>query len=209
MERVYSRNVLIEVDVQNDFITGSLAVSDGAEVIHPLNTLAHAVRRNLGRVAFTRDWHPETTPHFDTWPVHCVADTEGAALHPDVRIRTGDVILNKGMEQTDGYSGIEAVADDGATLESLIEPTGHYDAVRVFIGGLATDYCVKATAIDLAKRYQNYGNVQIDVITDAIRGVNIHPNDDIAAIEAMADAGVGIITLTDALTLIDENRLER
>lgn len=55
-------------------------VSNGAEVIHPLNTLAHAVRRNLGRVAFTRDWHPETTPHFDTWFVHCVADKRRAAL---------------------------------------------------------------------------------------------------------------------------------
>ena len=64
---VDTRHMLVSVDVQNDFITGTLAVEGGVEVVTPLNTLAHAVRRDLGRVAFTRDWHPATTPHFDTW----------------------------------------------------------------------------------------------------------------------------------------------
>ena len=103
---VDTRHLLVAVDVQNDFIDGSLAVKGGIDVVAPLNTLAHAVRRDLGRVAFTRDWHPAATPHFDTWPVHCVADTDGAAFHPDLQLKEGDVVLNKGMGQTDGYSGI-------------------------------------------------------------------------------------------------------
>ncbi len=206
---VGTRHLLVAVDVQNDFVDGSLAVKDGIDVVAPLNTLAHAVRRDLGRVAFTRDWHPATTPHFDQWPVHCVAETNGAAFQPDLQIKEGDIILNKGTGQTDGYSGVEGVSDDGTTLETLIEPVYRDERVRVFVGGLATDYCVKATAIDLARRYTGLENVSICVITDAMRAVNIQPNDGQEAVEAMADAGVHIINLNDALKMIDETRLER
>lgn len=206
---VGARHLLVAVDVQNDFVDGSLAVKDGIDVVAPLNTLAHAVRRDLGRVAFTRDWHPATTPHFDQWPVHCVAETNGAAFQPDLQIKEGDIILNKGTGQTDGYSGVEGVSDDGTTLETLIEPVHRDERVRVFVGGLATDYCVKATAIDLARRYTGLENVSICVITDAMRAVNIQPNDGQEAVEAMADAGVHIINLNDALKMIDETRLER
>ena len=204
-----TRHLLVAVDVQNDFIDGSLAVMGGIDVVAPLNTLAHAVRRDLGRVAFTRDWHPAATPHFDTWPVHCVADTDGAAFHPDLQLKEGDIVLNKGMEQTDGYSGIEGVADDGTTLETMIEPVHRDEKVRIFVGGLATDYCVKATSVDLARRYKGLDNVSICLVTDAIRAVNLQPNDGTEAVEAMADAGVHIINLTDALALVDTNRLER
>ena len=206
---VDTRHLLVAVDVQNDFIDGSLAVKGGIDVVAPLNTLAYAVRRDLGRVAFTRDWHPAATPHFDTWPVHCVADTDGAAFHPDLQVKEGDVVLNKGMGQTDGYSGIEGVADDGTTLETMIEPVHRDEKVRIFVGGLATDYCVKATAVDLARRYKGLDNVSICLVTDAIRAVNLQPNDGTEAVEAMADAGVHIIILQDALTLIDVTRLER
>ena len=206
---VDTRHLLVAVDVQNDFIDGSLAVANGIDVVAPLNTLAYAVRRDLGRVAFTRDWHPAATPHFDTWPVHCVADTDGAAFHPDLQVKEGDVVLNKGMGQTDGYSGIEGVADDGTTLETMIEPVHRDEKVRIFVGGLATDYCVKATAVDLARRYKGLDNVSICLVTDAIRAVNLQPNDGTEAVEAMADAGVHIINLTDALALVDTNRLER
>ena len=206
---VDTRHLLVAVDVQNDFIDGSLAVKGGIDVVEPLNTLAHAVRRDLGRVAFTRDWHPAATPHFDTWPVHCVADTDGAAFHPDLQVKEGDIVLNKGMGQTDGYSGIEGVADDGTTLETIIEPVHRDEKVRIFVGGLATDYCVKATSVDLARRYKGLDNVSICLVTDAIRAVNLQPNDGTEAVEAMADAGVHIINLTDALALVDTNRLER
>ncbi len=137
------------------------------------------------------------------------AETNGAAFQPDLQIKEGDIILNKGTGQTDGYSGVEGVSDDGTTLETLIEPVHRDERVRVFVGGLATDYCVKATAIDLARRYTGLENVSICVITDAMRAVNIQPNDGQEAVEAMADAGVHIINLNDALKMIDETRLER
>lgn len=204
-----TRNILVEVDVQNDFVNGSLAVPGGEEVVNPLNHLARAVRRTMGQVALTRDWHPDQTPHFDTWPVHCVADTDGAAFHPTLEIEEGDIVLSKGMGQTDGYSGMEGIAEDGTTLESLIDPAGRWENVRVFIGGLATDYCDKATAIGAAERFKDYANVQIFALSDAMRAVDIQPGDGDAAVAEMAAAGVKIITVEDALNLIDTDRLER
>lgn len=203
-----TRNVLVAVDVQNDFVNGSLAVAGGEQVIDPINQLAEATRASVGRVAFTRDWHPATTPHFDAWPVHCVAGTDGAEFHPELNIEPADVILSKGMGQTDGYSGMEGVSDDGQTIDTFVAPQEN-EKVRVFIGGLATDYCVKATAIGAADRFAAFPNVEIHAISDAMRAVNIQPNDGIDAIAEMAAAGVHITSLADALELIDANRLER
>ena len=208
-DHVPTRNVLVTVDVQHDFVDGSLAVTDGGEVIKPLNELARAVRASMGRVAFTRDWHPATTPHFDNWPVHCVAGTKGAEFYPTLDIQHEDIILSKGMGQTDGYSGAEGVSKKNETLESIIDPAGRWENVHVFIGGLATDYCVKATAIDLAKRFENYAAVEVHAITDAMRAVNIQPDDGVKAVAEMAAAGVHITSLADALAMIDTNRVEK
>lgn len=207
-DHIPTRNVLVAVDVQHDFVDGSLAVTEGEQVVEPLNELAEAVRTNLGRVAFTRDWHPASTPHFDTWPVHCVAGTKGADFFPALAIKEDDVVVSKGMGQTDGYSGIEGVAANGETLESIIDPEGRWENVHVFIGGLATDYCVKATATDLAERFKKYPAVEIHAIPEAMRAVNIQPNDGINAVEAMAAAGVHITSLKDALAMIDTTRVE-
>lgn len=204
-----TKNVLVEVDVQNDFVTGSLAVNEGTEVVAPLNELARAVREGDGVVAQTRDWHPATTPHFDVWPVHCVAGTEGAAFHPELEILPGDTVLDKGTGQTDGYSGIEGVSDGGATLESIITPESREQKVRVFIGGLATDYCVRATAIDVVRTFAADGNVDVFALRDAMRAVNLDPADEAKAIAAMNDAGVQLITVQDALNMVDVSRLER
>lgn len=207
-----TRNVLIAVDVQNDFITGSLAVTDGEQVVQPIDRLARHVRAAMGRVAFTRDWHPPVTPHFaeygGIWPVHCVADTNGAEFHPELDVQEKDIIISKGMEQTDGYSGIEGIADDGTTLETLLTPSHRLERVQGFLGGLATDYCDKATAIDAANLFRNYDNVDIYAIPEAMRAVNLTPGDEAAAIAEMADAGVKIITLEQAFSLIDEGRME-
>lgn len=208
-EYIPTRNVLVAVDVQNDFIDGSLAVTDGEQVVDPINQIARAVRQTMGRVAFTRDWHPSTTPHFDKWPVHCVAETEGAAFSRKLEILPEDIILNKGTGQTDGYSGAEGVSEDGQTLESIIDPEDRWEDVNVYIGGLATDYCVKATAIDIACRFGNHRNVAIFALRDAMRAVNLDPNDEAKAIAEMQSAGVHITTLEDALERIDYTRLER
>ena len=195
MERItnpteHERSVLVAVDVQNDFIDGSLAVPEGSDVVAPLNTVADLVRSRGGAVVFTRDWHPEETPHFATWPVHCVADTEGAAFHPNLDVRDDDIIISKGTGQTDGYSGWEGTSDDGQTLETVIAPAGPRDRVRVLLGGLATDYCVKATGLDIAKRFKDDARVRIQYLADAARGVNLSQGDDMNAVAAMEAAGI-------------------
>ncbi len=205
-DQIPTRNILVAVDVQHDFIDGSLAVKNGVEVVAPLNEMAERVRASyMGRVAYTRDWHPTKTPHFNSWPVHCVRNTRGAAFHPKLDMRPGDVIINKGMGQTDGYSGTEGKSAAGETIEALVEPNGWED-VQVFIGGLATDYCVKATAMSIADIFKNRLNVEVYAVKDAMRAV---ADDATEAVKAMADAGVRIVSLQQALALIDGRRIER
>ena len=202
-----TRSILVAVDVQRDLIDGSRAVDGGLEVVYPINQMARRIRATrLGKVAFTRDWHPEKTPHFDIWPVHCVQDTEGAAFHPTLDVHATDIIISKGMGQTDGYSGTEGVSGDGQTLETIIEPKGN-ESVKVIIGGLATDYCDLRTALGIKDIFRSRHAVDVYAVTDAMRAVNAEGG--INAIREMANAGIHIINLNQAFTLIDEKRLER
>ncbi len=197
------RNVLVAVDVQNDFITGSLAVAEGDQIVAPLNEVAEAVRDTDGQVIFTRDWHPASTPHFDTWPVHCVAETEGAEFYPELDIRATDTVVSKGMEQTDGYSGWEGISDQGETLEELIAPKTPEEKVRIFIGGLATDYCVQATALDIAARFDTDERVAMYLLRDAIRAVGLQPDDEHRAMDAMRDAKLIAVSAREAKAMIE------
>lgn len=205
-----TRDVLVTVDVQNDFVTGSLAVTDGEAVIAPINKVAAAIRAAGGDVALTRDWHPAHTPHFDTdggiWPVHCVAETEGAAFAPALEITPTDVILSKGMEQTDGYSGWEGAGAQGETLETIITPRDAHERVRVFIGGLATDYCVKATGIDIAMFFADDERVTTYLLRDAVRAVALKQADEANALQALEAAQVLAITSNEARALIEGDR---
>lgn len=202
-----TQNVLVAIDVQNDFIDGSLAVTEGEQVVQPINDVAAAVRDTGGTVAFTRDWHPAETPHFadygGAWPVHCVAETEGAAFHPDLDVRDTDIVINKGMEQTDGYSGWEGVTDGGQTLEAIIAPLSREEKVRVFVGGLATDYCVKATALDIAARFKDDERVHLYLLRDAIRAVGLAPTDEEKALAAMEEAKIQAISADEARVMIE------
>lgn len=205
-----TRDVLVTVDVQNDFVTGSLAVTDGEAVIAPINKVAAAIRAAGGDVALTRDWHPAHTPHFDTnggiWPVHCVAETEGAAFASALEITPTDFILSKGMEQTDGYSGWEGVGAQGETLETIITPRDAHERVRVFIGGLATDYCVKATGIDIATFFADDERVTTYLLRDAVRAVALKQADEANALQALEAAQVLAITSNEARALIERDR---
>jgi len=205
-----TRDVLVTVDVQNDFVTGSLAVTDGEAVITPTNEVAAAIRSTGGDVALTRDWHPAHTPHFDTdggiWPVHCVAETEGAAFAPALEIAPTDLILSKGMEQTDGYSGWEGVGEQGETLETIITPRDPRERVRVFIGGLATDYCVKATGIDIATFFADDERVTTYLLRDAVRAVALQQADEANALQALEAAQVLAITSEEARAMIGGDR---
>ena len=194
------RIVTINVDVQNDFLPGgSLAVTNGDEVIPTLNKLNEFTRAHDGIVVATGDQHPVTTPHFDIWPVHCVAGTEGAKLAETLDIQPKDVIINKGMGQTDGYSGLEGIAEDGQTIESIITPVGR-ERVIVLMGGLATDYCVLNSAIDTLKVDPKNGDIKLFVIRDAIRGVNIQPDDSEKALAQMTNAGATVVDSVEVLT---------
>lgn len=181
---------LIVVDVQRDFcLDGALAVSRGDEIVAPLNRIMD-IAKNAGAVVIaTRDWHPAKTSHFKDfggpWPVHCVQGTEGAKFHPDLRIDERVVVISKGIKDgEDAYSGFSGKVDD-RNLRALLEDWG---IDTVYVAGLATDYCVKATALDAVK----YG-FKTFLIDDCCRAANINPNDGDSAVWEMARAGVKII----------------
>jgi nicotinamidase/pyrazinamidase len=144
-------------------------------------------------VVFTRDWHPPSTPHFakdgGIWPVHCVADTWGAELHPDLTVPPGAPSIHKGVSGEDGYSGFTmrhpTTGEERATdLEAILRDRG---IQRVVVVGLATDYCVKATALDAVRL-----GFDTFLLGDAVRAVDLAPGDGDRAVEEMRAAGVGI-----------------
>lgn len=204
-----TRNVLVAVDVQHDFIDGSLAVREGAQVVAPLNTIAETVRHHDGQVVFTRDWHPGETPHFSNfggqWPAHCIAGTTGATFHDKLDVRPDDIIINKGMGQTDGYSGWEGQSDIGETLETIITPRTPHEKVKVFLGGLATDFCVKATALDIANHFRDDARVSIHLLREAIRAVGLTPTDEEEALAAMKEAHVLAVSTSEAKMMIERS----
>src|SRR5687768_7401389 len=171
---------LLVVDVQNDFghPDGSLYVGRGEEVVEVANREIARARAGGAHIAYTQDWHPPATPHFEKdggiWPVHCVRDTWGAELHPALHRPPDAPVLRKGVDGEDGYSGF-SVRDPGtgeveATgLESLLRDGG---IERVLVAGLATDYCVKETVLD-ARRL----GFKTVVLRDAIRAVDLQPGD--------------------------------
>lgn len=192
-------NILLVIDIQNDFINGSLAIHEGSTIIEPINNFADIIRNSNGQVIFTRDWHPENTTHFNKW-THCVANTEGANFYHTLNIKSEDIIISKGMGDTDGYSAWEGVTNNGQTLQNIIEPESSLDTVRVFISGLATDYCVKATAMDIASYFSNHNNVILYLLVDAIRAIN--PNNEQKAINAMNKVNITSISTDDAKEML-------
>jgi len=195
MQRYDARTALVVVDLQNDFADpdGSLAVHGGANLVPIINAEIAMARSEAATVAFTQDWHPETTPHFakdgGIWPVHCVAGTWGAELHPvvDAEAAAGAPRVRKGANGEDGYSGF-TMRDPvtGETTPTELEKLLREAAVEwVVVCGLATDYCVKATALD-ARRL----GFETAVLLDAIRPVELAPGDGERAIGEMTEAGV-------------------
>ena len=180
-----TKKALIVVDVQNDFCPGgSLAVANGDEVVAPLNELAKEFLNRGEPVFKTRDWHPERTKHFTayggTWPVHCVQDSRGAEFHADLIADPRITIISKGTDESaDGYSGF-----DGTNLARLL---GEKGVTEVWVGGLATDYCVKHTVLD-ARR----AGFEVKALADAMRAVNVNPTDGAKAIAEIRSAGAEI-----------------
>lgn len=178
---------LVIVDTQNDFCPGgALPAPDGDAVIAPLNTyIAWATAQGVPVFA-SRDWHPVRTAHFapygGPWPVHCVQNTLGAAFHPELRLPPDTRVITKGTtERDEGYSAFEGTLPDGADLATALHGMG---ITRVLVGGLTTDYCVKATALAA-----HAAGFEVTLLTDAIRAVDVAPGDGERAIDEMRRAG--------------------
>jgi len=188
-----SADALIIIDLQNDFCPGgSLAVSGGDEVVAVLNQYIEQFTRAKLPIFATRDWHPENTRHFNThgglWPPHCIQGTKGAEFRPDLALPDDTVIVSAGMAPDEqGYSGFEGRDKNGLGLADLLRARG---VQRVFVGGLATDYCVKETVLDALR--QGFKAVLLE---DAVRGVNLKPGDSERAITEMVRAGASASTL--------------
>ena len=180
------KKALIVVDVQNDFCPGgSLAVANGDEVVAPLNELMKEFLDRGEPVFKTRDWHPPTAKHFAAyggiWPVHCVRNTPGAEFHPGLFDDPRITIISKGIDESaDGYSGF-----DGTNLAQILRDQG---VNEVWVGGLATDYCVKHTVLDAVQQ-----GFEVKALADAMRAVNVNPTDGEKAIEEMRKAGAEIV----------------
>jgi nicotinamidase/pyrazinamidase len=187
------RTALIVVDVQNDFADprGSLAVAGAAAVVAAANAEIAAARQAGARVVYTQDWHPASTPHFvkdgGTWPVHCVHDTWGAAFHPALEV--DGPVVRKGANGEDGYSGF-TLRDpvSGQTTPTMLAGLLHQAAIeRVVVIGLATDYCVRATALDARAL-----GFQTIVVHDAIAAVDLQAGDGERALAELVAGGVAV-----------------
>jgi nicotinamidase/pyrazinamidase len=167
---------LLIVDVQNDFCPGgALAVPGGDKVVPVINRLLD----DYPLVIASQDWHPAITAHFQNWPPHCVADSKGAELHPGLRRDRIAHLFKKGTgEQDHGYSAFEAT---NANLENFLKERG---VDELDIVGLATDYCVRASAIDAARK-----GFRTRVITNAVAAVG----DAEPSLREMREAGVEIV----------------
>jgi nicotinamidase/pyrazinamidase len=195
MQRYGPGAALIVVDMQNDFAdpAGSLSVAGGADIIPTVNREIAMAGANESLVVATQDWHPPSTPHFakdgGIWPVHCVADTWGAELHPDLALPGDAPRVRKGANGEDGYSGFtmrDAVSGEThpTELEGLLRTA---DVERVVVVGLATDYCVKATALDAVRL-----GFATHVLTDAVAPVDVQPGDGERALAELEAGGVGM-----------------
>ena len=184
---------LLVVDVQNDFAdpAGSLFVTGAEDAIAAVNREVDRAAGAGALVVYTQDWHPPSTPHFEKdggiWPVHCVSGTWGAELHPGLRVEEDSDIVRKGTGGEDGYSAFsvrdpESGEVSATGLDGVLERRG---TARVVIVGLATDYCVKETALDAASR-----GLRATVVRDAIAAVDLEPGDGERALTEMAQAGV-------------------
>ncbi len=185
-----TQTALVVVDVQNDFADpeGGLYVGDSEAVVPVINEQIAMARADDARVVFTADWHPESTPHFakdgGIWPVHCVADTWGSQFHPNLVV--DGPVVRKGSGGEDGYSGFSMrdLETEEITLTKLAGLLREWGVSRLVIVGLATDYCVKATALDgLTEGFS------VHLMLDAVRPVDLEEGDGDRALTEVEFAG--------------------
>ncbi|MDD2247031.1 MAG: isochorismatase family protein [Proteiniphilum sp.] len=174
------KKALLIVDMQNDFCPGgALGVKDGDKVVPVINGIID----RFDFVISSQDWHPSHSVHFEKWPVHCVAGTHGADFHSELNSEKIDLKLYKGTDnKDDGYSAFEAT---NVSLSAFLQ---EHDIQALYVCGLTTDFCVKASALDAVK-----AGCHTYVITDAIAAVNAQPGDDKKALQEMYHKGCILI----------------
>jgi nicotinamidase/pyrazinamidase len=184
-------DAVLLVDPQNDFCPGgALPVPDGHHVMPVVNGWAEAAERAGVPIFVSRDWHPPATTHFQAfgglWPPHCVQGTPGAAFHPDFRLPERATILSKGIGETeDAYSAFQARDEHGTPLADLLRQRG---VRHLYLMGLATDYCVKTSALDGIQ-----AGWRVTVVPSGCRAVDLQPGDGRAALAAMEAAGAAFL----------------
>ena len=178
---------LIIIDVQKCFLPGgSLSVSEGDKVVPVLNNYIELFKSRGLPIYATRDWHPEVTIHFKPdgglWPPHCIQNTEEAEFASGLDLPEDTEIVSAGVgPDEEGYSSFEGRNEEGKSLLDSLRGRG---VKHLYIGGIATDYCVKHTALDAL----NYG-FKVTLLTDAVKGVDLNPGDSDKAIDEMVRNG--------------------
>lgn len=189
-------DALLVVDVQNDFLPGgALGVAGGDAIIAPLNRMLAAWRRHGLPVFLSRDWHPAGHCSFAAqggpWPEHCVAGSPGAEFSRQLTTSSADIVISKATRaDQDAYSAL-----DGTPLADALQARG---ITRLFVGGLATDYCVRATGLD-ARR----AGLEVVVLADAVCAVNVQPGDGDRALAELVTAGCELATTSDTLQAME------
>ena len=188
---------LLIVDVQRDFCAGgALAVPDGDRGVAPLNRVSHGCTKAGKPVYLSRDWHPAACAHFAAhggqWPVHCVVNTPGARFHDNLVLPDDAVIITKDESPSaDGYSAFDGRTSAGASLEQDLRQRR---VTHLFVGGLATDYCVRHSVLDSRR-----AGFDVSVLTDAIAGVDLTRGDSEHALDEMLTAGANLTTVSEVV----------
>ncbi|MBJ6723619.1 bifunctional nicotinamidase/pyrazinamidase [Geomesophilobacter sediminis] len=197
------RAALLVVDVQNDFCPGgALAVTDGDRVVPVLNRYLALFHRKGSPIFASRDWHPTDSAHFKPhggpWPPHCVKESEGAAFHPRLTLPPETIVISKGATRwDDGYSALQGTTENGTPLPLLLKQMA---VDRLYVGGLATDYCVKASVMEAIKL-----GFSITLLTDAVAAVNVAPGDEERAFQEMIAAGAQPATFDEVSQTLDSS----
>lgn len=191
IEDTTKRAALLVVDVQKDFCPGgALAVPHGDRVVPVLNRYIADAEARGWPVYASRDWHPPDTRHFvpygGEWPPHCVQNTDGAKFHDDLRLPQPAIVISKGQaSDSPGYSALEGYTPDGRTFLSELRER---QIEHLYVGGLATDYCVKHSVLDALR-----AGLEVTVLGDAIAGVDVKPGDSARAIADMKNSGAEVV----------------
>jgi nicotinamidase/pyrazinamidase len=187
MSSLRSSKALLVVDVQNDFCPGgALGIHGGERIIPILNRYIKYFETENLPIFVTRDWHPQVTKHFEqfggVWPIHCIEGSYGAQFHPKLELPKEALVMSKGMDpEEDSYSAFHATDSSGMALAYLLKNLG---VTQIYIGGLATDYCVKFSVLDALR-----DGLEVFVLADAIAGVNLQREDSGVALQEMVGRG--------------------